>query len=73
LEKSGATNTNNTTADLSSLIQLLVDYDIMTTNFVKSISILKSTPERNKTYLVKQESMLYPFSRKKSQRFKIGF
>ena len=56
LEKSGATNRNNTRADLSSLIQLLVDNDIMTTNFVKSISILKSTPERNKTYSVKQES-----------------
>ena len=56
LEKSGATNRNNTRADLSSLIQLLVDNDIITTNFVKSISILKSTPERNKTYSVKQES-----------------
>lgn len=56
LEKSGATNRNNTRADLSSLVQLLVDNDMMTTNFVKSISILKSTPERNKTYSVKQES-----------------
>ena len=56
LEKSGATNRNNTRADLSSLIQLLVDNDIMTTNFVKSISILKSTPERNKTYSIKQET-----------------
>lgn len=55
LEKSGATNRNNTRADLSSLIQLLVDNDIMTINYVKSISILKSTPERNKTYSVKQE------------------
>lgn len=56
LEKSGATNRNNTRADLSSLVQVLVDNDFMVTNFVKSISILKSTPERNKTYSVKQES-----------------
>jgi integrase len=56
LEKTGATNRNNSRADLSSLIQLLVDNDIMTTNFVKSISILKSKPERNKTFSIKQES-----------------
>ena len=55
LENSGATNRNNTRADLSSLIQLLVDNDIMTINFVKSISILKSKPERNRTYTDKQE------------------
>ena len=54
LEKSGATNRNNTRADLSSLIQLLVDNELMTTNFVKSISILKSKPERNKTYTDKE-------------------
>ncbi|WP_426095357.1 tyrosine-type recombinase/integrase [Flavobacterium sp. DSR2-3-3] len=56
LETSRATNRNNTRADLSSLIQVLVDNELMSTNFVKSISILKATPERNKTYSVKQES-----------------
>jgi integrase len=56
LETSRATNRNNTRADLSSLIQVLVDNELMITNFVKSISILKATPERNKTYSVKQES-----------------
>jgi len=56
LENSGATNRNNTRADLSSLMQLLVDNDIMTINFVKSISILKSKPERNKTFTNKQVS-----------------
>lgn len=56
LETSRATNRNNTRADLSSLVQVLVDNELMSTNFVKSISILKATPERNKTYSVKQES-----------------
>lgn len=56
LETSRATNRNNTRADLSSLIQVLVDNELMSINFVKSISILKATPERNKTYSVKQES-----------------
>lgn len=55
LETSRGTNRNNTRADLSSLIQVLVDNELMSTNFVKSISILKATPERNKTYSVKQE------------------
>ena len=36
----------------------------MTTNFVKSISILKSTPERNKTYSVKQESDILTYLEK---------
>ena len=56
LENSGATNRNNTRADLSSLIQLLADNDLMITNFVKSISILKSKPERNKTFTDKEVS-----------------
>ncbi len=56
LEKSGPTNRNNTRGDLSSLVQLLVDNDYMTSNYIKSISILKSKPERNKTYSSKQES-----------------
>jgi integrase len=56
LETSRATNRNNTRADLSSLVQVLVDNELMSINFVKSISILKATPERNKTYSIKQES-----------------
>ena len=44
LETSRATNRNNTRADLSSLVQVLVDNELMNINFVKSISILKATP-----------------------------
>lgn len=56
LEKTSASNRNNTRTDLSSLIQVLVDNEIMTENFIKSINVLKSAPERNKTYSVNQES-----------------
>ena len=63
LETSRATNSNNTRTDLSSLVQLLVDNDIMVTNFVKSISILKAAPERNKTYSVKHESDILKYSK----------
>lgn len=55
LEKTSASNRNNTRTDLSSLIQVLVDNEIMQDNFIKSISVLKSAPERNKTYSVNQE------------------
>jgi hypothetical protein len=41
LETSRATNRNNTRADLSSLVQVLVDNELMSTNFVKSISFKK--------------------------------
>jgi integrase len=56
LEKTSASNRNNTRTDLSSLIQTLVDNEIIVDNFIKSINVLKSAPERNKTYSVNQES-----------------
>lgn len=55
LEESSASNRNNSRADLSSLIQTLVDNEIMTDNYLKSINVLKSSPDRNKTYSVTQE------------------
>jgi integrase len=55
LEKTSAVNRNNTRTDLSSLVQTLVDNEIMTDNYIKSINVLKSAPERNKTYSVSQE------------------
>ncbi|SEA95019.1 Site-specific recombinase XerD [Flavobacterium gillisiae] len=56
LINSSARNRNNTKADLSSLIQTLVDNELMKENFVSSINTLKSAPERNKTYSVTQET-----------------
>lgn len=58
LEKTSASNRNNCRADLSSLVQVLVDNEIMKDNFIKSINVLKSTPERNKTYSVNQETKI---------------
>lgn len=55
LEKTSASNRNNTRTDLSSLVQTLVDNEIMSENFLKNINVLKSAPERNKTYSVAQE------------------
>lgn len=50
LDKTSASNRNNTRSDLSALFQTLVDDDIVSENFIKNINVLKSKPERNKTY-----------------------
>lgn len=55
LEKTSASNRNNTRTDLSSLIQTLVDNELIKENIIKSINVLKATPERNKTYSNTQE------------------
>lgn len=56
LENTSASNRNNTRTDLSSLLQVLVDNEIIKENFIKSINVLKAAPERNKTYSKNQES-----------------
>lgn len=61
LENTSARNRNNTRIDLSSLIQVLVDNEIIKSNMVTSINTLKSKPERNKTYSVNQESDLLKY------------
>jgi len=50
LDRNSARTRNNYKTDLSSIIQVLVDNEIIEQNFVKKIPKLKSTPERNKTY-----------------------
>jgi hypothetical protein len=50
LINSSARNRNNTRADFSSLFQVLEDNEIITDNIAKKINVLKSNPERNKTY-----------------------
>ncbi|RAR51058.1 tyrosine-type recombinase/integrase [Flavobacterium lacus] len=64
LEKTSASNRNNTRADLSALFQTLVDDDIITENFIKNISVTKSKPQRNKSYSSKQESDLLEYLEK---------
>ncbi|RCS28086.1 site-specific integrase [Polaribacter sp. WD7] len=54
LQKSSARNRNNTRTDLSSLFQTLEDNEIIKDNFIKKINVLKSTPERHKTYTSKE-------------------
>ncbi|WP_411767826.1 tyrosine-type recombinase/integrase [Winogradskyella sp. A3E31] len=50
LSKTSARNRNNSRGAISSLFQVMVDNEIIETNFIASINVLKSNPERNKTY-----------------------
>lgn len=61
LVNSSARNRNNTRADLSSLFQVLEDNEIIADNIVKKINVLKSNPERNKTYTSEMQKDIYSF------------
>lgn len=59
LQDTSARNRNNFRVDLSSLMQTLEDNEIIPLNFIKSIPILKTTPERNKTYSKEVQENIY--------------
>ena len=59
--KTSAKNRNNSRAVLSMFFQALEDNEITTHNFIKNINVLKSTPERNKTYSSKQEIDIFNY------------
>lgn len=67
LINSSARNRNNTRADFSSLFQVLEDNEIITDNIAKKISVLKSNPERNKTYTSEMQKDIYFFLEKNDQ------
>lgn len=61
LSNTSPKNRNNTRSNLSMFFQSLEDNDIITDNFVKKINVLKSTPERNKTYSTTQEVDIFNY------------
>ncbi|SHI71342.1 tyrosine-type recombinase/integrase [Flavobacterium terrae] len=61
LINSSARNRNNTRADLSSLFQVLEDNEVIVDNVIKKINVLKSNPERNKTYTSEMQKDIYFF------------
>jgi integrase len=61
LEKTSARNRNNYRTDLSSIMQVLEDNDIIASNFIKKIPVLKSIPERNKTYTNKTQEAIFEY------------
>lgn len=56
--ETSARNRNNSRSNLSMLFKLLEEDEIVKDNFVNEISVLKSTPIRNKTYTSTQEKKI---------------
>ncbi|MGJ8664744.1 MAG: tyrosine-type recombinase/integrase [Patiriisocius sp.] len=64
LERSSARTRNNTRVELGSIFQTLVDNDVIPVNFVQSINVLKTRPERHKTYSDAKQSEIYGYLEK---------
>ena len=61
VDRTSARNRNNFRTDLSSIIQALVDNDILKENFIKKIPTLKTVPERNKTYSQETQEKIFGY------------
>lgn len=59
LHRTSARSRNNFRVDLSSLMQTLEDNEVIALNFVKKIPVLKSIPERNKTYTAEKQEEIF--------------
>nr|WP_321226504.1 tyrosine-type recombinase/integrase [uncultured Psychroserpens sp.] len=59
LDKTSPRNRNNYRTDLSSIMQSLEDNDIIQSNFIKKIPVLKSIPQRNKTYSEEEQKTIF--------------
>jgi integrase len=64
LETTSARNRNNSRIDLSSLFEVLANDEIIPENFIKKINILKTKPERNKTYTPDMQENIYSYLKK---------
>lgn len=59
LKRSSASNRNNTKNNLSSAFTILKENHIIPVNFIKEMNLLKTSPERHKTYTSTMETDLY--------------
>ncbi len=56
-----AKNRNNTRTDISSMFTVLADNEIIPDNFIHKIPVLKSTPEKNKSFTSDQETEIFKY------------
>lgn len=56
-----AKNRNNTRTDISSVFTVLADNEIIPDNFIHKIPVLKSTPEKNKSYTSSEEAKIFDY------------
>ncbi|SNR50848.1 Phage integrase family protein [Lutibacter agarilyticus] len=65
LDKSSPRTRNNYRTELSSLVQVLEENEIIPINFVKNIPVLKSSPERHKSYSKQLDDDIFNYLEKK--------
>ncbi|MDV7186111.1 site-specific integrase [Lutibacter sp. TH_r2] len=65
LERSSARTRNNYRIDLSSLFQVLEENEIIATNSIKNIKVLKALPERHKTYSKQLDADIFKYLEEK--------
>jgi len=65
LDRTSPRNRNNYRGDLRSIIQALEDNDIIDNNFINKIPVLKSIPQRNKTYTAETQENIYTYLKEK--------
>ncbi|WP_157961205.1 tyrosine-type recombinase/integrase [Lutibacter citreus] len=65
LDKNSPRTRNNVRLEISTLMQVLEENEIITYNFVKNIPVLKTAPERHKTYSQQLDSNIFNYLEKK--------
>ena len=65
--KTSARNRNNYRTELGSIFQVLKNNELVDENYLQSIPVLKSKPERNKTYTLKQQKSIFEYLQKEDQ------
>jgi integrase len=61
LDTSSARNRNNTRTDISTLFQVFEDNDVIPSNFISKLKVLKAPPKRNKSYSETKLDRIYSF------------
>lgn len=61
LTNTSAKNRNNTRADISSIFTILSENEIIHENFIHKIPVLKSNPEKNKSYSSTEETKIFDY------------
>lgn len=61
LTNTSAKNRNNTRTDISSIFTVLADNEIIPDNFIHKIPVLKSNPEKNKSFTREEEAKIFEY------------
>jgi integrase len=63
--QTSARNRNNFRTELGSIFQVLKNNELIAENYIQSIPVLKSKPERNKTYTLKLQENIFEYLEEK--------